>query len=101
MTSKGIYFIIAYIIFSILMMIIAFSCEPEPTPLSGENALTAITVNDGNKNLVGNIAASNITFSDSAVAGTTQVTVKAIKFSDKDCYFILGVIHQIKSYATL
>ena len=32
--------------------------------------------------MVGNIAANNITFSDSAVAGTTQVTVKAINFSD-------------------
>ena len=66
-----------------LIIIILSSCKPKPTPLSGENALTAITVNDGNKDLVGNIAASNITFSDSAVAGTMQVTVKAIRFSDK------------------
>ena len=33
--------------------------------------------------MVGNIAASHITFSDSAVAGTTQVTVKSILFSEK------------------
>ena len=57
-------------------------CPSPEIILSGENTLTAITVNDGNKDMIGNIAASNITFSDSAAAGTTQVTVKAINFSD-------------------
>ena len=73
--------------FSILYLIgIAILLSGCPSPeiiLDGENTLTEITVNDGNKDMVGNIAASTITFSDSAVAGTTQVTVKAISFSDK------------------
>ena len=72
--------------FSILYLIgLAIFLSGCPSPeiiLSGENTLTAITVNDGTKDLVGSIADSNITFSDSAVAGTTQVTVKEIRFSD-------------------
>ena len=73
--------------FSILYLIgltmLLSGCPSPEIILSGENTLTAITVNDGNKDMVGNIAASTITFSDSAVAGTTQVTVKAIQFSEK------------------
>ena len=72
-------FLTLYLITSIIIL---SGCKTKTT-LSGENTLTAITVNDGNKDMVGSIADSNITFSDSAVVGTTQVTVKAINFSDK------------------
>ena len=66
-----------------ISILIFYGClAPLPSP-SGENTLTAITVNDGSKDMVGNIVESNITFSDSAVAGTSQVTVKAISFSPK------------------
>ena len=71
------------ILYVITIAIILSGCPSPEIILSGENTLTAITVNDGNKDMVGNIAASTITFRDSAVAGTTQVTVKSILFSEK------------------
>ena len=71
------------ILYVIVIAIILSGCPSPEIILSGENTLTEITVNDGTKDLVGSIADSNITFSDSAVVGTTQVTVKAIQFSDK------------------
>ena len=71
------------IFYLITLVIILSKCRKDMPPLSGENRLTAITVNDGVKDMVGNIVANNITFSDSAVAGTTQVTILAINFSDK------------------
>ena len=70
-------------LFISVSILIFYGCPSPEIILSGENTLTAITVNDGAKDMVGNIAANNITFSDSAVAGTTQVTVKAIQFSEK------------------
>ena len=70
-------------LFISLSILIFYGCPSPEIILSGENTLTAITVNDGKKDMVGNIAASHITFSDSAVAGTTQVTVKSIIVSDK------------------
>ena len=77
---KKIYFLTLYLI---AIAVIFLKCKNETEPLSVKNTLTGITVNDGAKDMVGNIVASNITFSDSAVVGTTQVTVKAIRFSDK------------------
>ena len=70
-------------LFLIGLAIILSGCPSPEIILSGENTLTEITVNDGTKDMVGSIAASNITFSDSAAAGTSQVTVKAIQFSEK------------------
>ena len=67
---------------TITIIVILLGCENETLP-SGENTLTAISINDGSKDIVGNIAQTNITFNDSAVAGTSQVTVKAISFSPK------------------
>ena len=70
-------------LYLIAMAILLLGCRIETIPLSSENILTAITVNDGNKDMAGSIAANNITFSDSAVAETSQVTVKSILFSEK------------------
>ena len=77
---KKIYFLTLYLI---AIAIIFSKCKNETEPLSSENTLTAITVNDENKNIIGNISGNNLIFDDSAVAGTTQVTVKTISFSDK------------------
>ena len=77
---KKIYFLTLYLI---AIAVILLKCKNETEPLSSENTLTAITVNDENKNIIGNISGNNLIFNDSAVAGTTQVTVKAIQFSDK------------------
>ena len=77
---KKIYFLTLYLI---AIVVIFSKCKNETEPLSSENTLTAITVNDENKNIIGIISDSNLIFDDSAVAGTTQVTVKAIQFSDK------------------
>ena len=77
---KKIYFLTLYLI---AIAIILLKCKNETEPLSSENTLTAITVNDENKNIIGNISGNNLIFNDSAVAGTTQVTVKTIIFSDK------------------
>ena len=71
-------------LYLIAIVIFLLGCKNEaPSLPSVENTLAAITVNDGNKDMVGNISDNRITFSDSAVAGTTQVTVKEIRFSDK------------------
>ena len=77
---KKIYFLTLYLI---AIAIIFLKCKNETEPLSSENTLTAITVNDENKNIIGIISGNNLIFNDSAVAGTTQVTVKTIIFSDK------------------
>ena len=77
---KKIYFLTLYLI---AIVVIFSKCKNETEPLSSENTLTAITVNDENKNIIGNISGNNLIFDDSAVAGTTQVTVKTISFSDK------------------
>ena len=77
---KKIYFLTLYLI---AIVVIFSKCKNETEPLSSENTLTAITVNDENKNIIGNISGNNLVFNDSAVAGTTQVTVKAISFSAK------------------
>ena len=70
-------------IYLIAIIIFLLGCETETIPLSSENTLDIIAVNDGKKDMVGNISGSNITFRDSAVAKTTQVMVKLIRFSDK------------------
>ena len=71
-------------LYLIAIVIFLLGCKTEaPSLPSVENTLAAITVNDGNKDMVGNILDNRITFSDSAVAGTTQVTVKEIRFSAK------------------
>ena len=70
-------------LYLIVIAILLSGCPSPEIILSGKNTLTAITVNDNAKDMVGNISGSHITFSDSAVAGTTQVTVKLIQFSAK------------------
>ena len=73
------------ILFIVLVLIMGvWGCQDktiEPVIASGSKDLLSIVVNDGEKDLVGNIVGTDVTFKGLVRVGATKVVIKSIEFS--------------------
>ena len=73
---------IFFIVLALIMGV--WGCQDktiEPVIASGSKDLLSIVINDGEKDLVGNIVGTDVTFDDLVRVGTTKVVVKSIRIS--------------------